>query len=167
MNAMKEISAMKWVIAYLFAIVAIAGGQTQTVGARQTMNPNPELVSKLTNELNITPKQAVGGAGAIFGLARSRLSPADFSQVAAAVPGMNGFLKAAPTANEGSGLSSSLGSLGSVAPGGAGGIGSLASSFQSLKLSPAMASKFMPVLENYIGSKGGPKVAALLGGVLK
>ena len=52
----------------------------------------------LTKDLNVTPKQATGGAGALFGLAKSRLKPDQFSQVAAAVPGMDGLLKAAPSA---------------------------------------------------------------------
>jgi hypothetical protein len=159
MNAMKKILGILQVTACLCALVGIVGAQAQA----QATNPNPELVGQLTKGLHVTPQQATGGAGAIFGLAKSRLNPADFSKVAAAVPGMDGFLKAAPKADGGS----SLGSLGSMAPGGAGGLASLAGSFQSLGLSPAMASKFAPVLQNYIGSKGGSGTAALFAGALK
>lgn len=148
------------------------------IGAEGQANPNPDLVSKLTQQLNITPQQATGGAGAIFGLAKSRLSPADFSKIASAVPGMDGFLKAAPATGApatgapaagapATSASSALGSLGSMAPGGLGGLSSLAGSFQSLKLSPATASQFVPVLENYISSKGGANVASLFTGALK
>jgi hypothetical protein len=146
--------------------------QTGSAAAEQTSvepatknstNPNPELVGALTKQLNVTPQQATGGAGAIFGLAKSRLNPGDFSKVAAAVPGMDGFLKAAPSGGAGS----MLGSIASQAGGGMGGLASLAGSFQSLGLSPSMAGKFVPVLKNYIGGKGGSSVASLFAGALK
>src|SRR5215472_4654697 len=83
-----------------------------------------------------------GGAGSIFGLVKSQLSPENFSKVAAAVPGMNKFLKAAPPATPGG---SAVSSLGSMAGGGkAGGLASLAGSFQSLGMSPGMIGKFAP-----------------------
>lgn len=128
--------------------------------------PNPELVGMLTKQLNVTPEQATGGAGAIFSLVKSRLSTADFSKLATSVPGMDGFLNAAPAVKE----SSPLGSVSSMIPGGAGGAGGLASlagSFKSLGLSPSMASKFVPVMQNYIQSKGGAGVANLFSGALK
>lgn len=166
-------SAMVRVAACLFALVGCTGAQAQAPATKKGSTPNPELVGMLTQQLNVTPAQATGGAGAIFGLAKSRLSAADFSKLSAAVPGMDGFLKAAPAPKRKSGGSSSLGSAGSMVPGGAGevagagGIGSLAGSFQQLGLSPAMAGKFVPVLQNYVGSRGGSGAASLLGGVLK
>lgn len=173
MNFNKKMSVTMQVAVCVFMFMSSLAAQAQAPATRKAGNPNPELVGMLTKELNITPAQATGGAGAIFGLAKSRLNPADFSQLAAAVPGMNRFLKAAPKTQGESATSSPLGSLGSVAPsgaaglGGAGGIASLAGSFKSLGLSPAMASKFLPVLQNYVGSRGGPKVAGLLGSVVK
>lgn len=56
-----------------------------------------ELVGALTQQLGVTEQQATGGAGAIFGLAKSQLSPDHFGQVASVVPGMEGLLHAAPT----------------------------------------------------------------------
>ncbi len=76
--------------------VPAAMGQAPAMTLEKT--PSPELVGMLTKDLNVTPKQATGGAGALFGLAKSRLKPDQFSQVAAAVPGMDGLLKAAPSA---------------------------------------------------------------------
>jgi len=121
------------------------------------------LVTKLCKELSVTPDQATGGAGAIFSLAKGRLNAADFSKVSAAVPGMGKFLRAAPEA----GSTSTVTSLNSVVGGQAGGLASLAGSFQSLGLSPSMVGKFVPVLQNYIGSKGGSSTAAMFAGALK
>jgi hypothetical protein len=138
-------------------------------GGLDVKNPSPELVGDLTKKLSITPKQATGGAGALFGLAKTRLKPDEFSQVSKAVPGMDGFLEAAPKPKKKSGLSSlgSLGSAGSSLPGGLGDVASVADSFHSLGLSPGMAGKFVPILKQFVGSKGGSGVASLLGGALK
>ena len=158
-------------IAVCFVLGAITSAQTQATGA--ATSPNPELVGQLTNQLGITPEQATGGAGAIFGLVKSKVSTEEFSKIASAVPGMSGFLKAAPAAGNGAaqsssqGVSSALGSAGSMVPGGAGGLASLAGSFQSLGLSPSMVNKFAPILQNYIGGKGGPGAASLFAGALK
>lgn len=138
-----------------------AGAQTSAKSA--VPDPNPELVGRLSKQLNITPQQATGGAGAIFALAKSRLNTADFSKLAGSVPGMDGFLKAAPSTK----ATSPLDSLGSMASGGAGGLASLAGSFKSLGLSPSMAGKFVPVLQDYIKSKGGSGVASMFTSALK
>ena len=140
--------------------VGVLGAQTET--PKNPKNPDPELVGQLSNQLNITPAQATGGAGAIFGLVKTHLSSGDFSKLAAVVPGMGGFLKAAPAAG-----GTSTGSLPSALPGGAGGLASLAGSFQSIGLSPSMISKFAPIMQNYLGSKGGSGVASLFSGALK
>jgi hypothetical protein len=130
-----------------------------------TSNPSPELVGQLTKELPITQEQAVGGSGAIFGLAKSRMKPEEFGKVSSAVPGMDGLLAAAPQSPLGA--ASPLGSIGSALPGGVGGLAPLAGSFKSLGLSPDMAAKFIPVLTNFVGAKGGAGTASLLTGALK
>ncbi len=159
-----EVTAMGRVIVCLLLMIGVAGAQLPDVTKKTATAPDPDLIGKLTKELNVSPKQATGGAGAIFGLAKTQLKPAEFSKLAAAVPGMDGFLKAAPSAKTGS----SLGSLESVLPSGsAGGLASLAGSFKSLGLSPDMATKFVPVMQDYLKSKGGSGVASLLSGALK
>src|SRR5215510_11148238 len=87
----------------------------------QAKLPNAELAGMIAKELKITPQQATGGAGALFGLAKTRLKPEDFSKLSSAVPGMDGLLKAAPKAS-----SSGLGALGSALPAQAGALGSVA-----------------------------------------
>jgi hypothetical protein len=99
----------------------------------------------------------------LFGLAKSRLNPADFGKIAAVVPGMGSFLKAAPSTGGGSGLEGLTGSL----PGNLGGMASAATSFQKLGLSPDMVGKFVPILTNFVQAKGGANVASLLSGALK
>jgi hypothetical protein len=39
--------------------------------------------------MNVTPEQAVGGTGAMLGLAKNKLSGTDYSQLAKSVPGLD------------------------------------------------------------------------------
>ena len=128
-------------------------------------NPSPELVGKLTKGLSVTPEQAIGGAGALFGLAKGKLKPADFAKVAEVVPGMDGLLKAAPQPKKES--SDLLGAMGGMLPGKAGAMASVAGSFKELGLSPEMAIKFVPIMTKFVQLKGGSSVAGLLAGALK
>jgi uncharacterized protein VcgC/VcgE DUF2780 len=172
MDPMVYRGSITWVTASLCAGVLLAVGYVRAE-APSASNPSPELVGQLTKGLSITPKQAIGGAGSLFGLAKTRLKPEEFSQVAKAVPGMDGLLKAAPKPKEkksGLGGLGSVDSLSSALPGGASGLGGLASvagAFKSLGLSPEMASKFVPVLTKFVDTKGGSKVGNLLSGALK
>src|SRR5262245_56237959 len=97
-------------------------------------NPSPELVGQLTKQLKVTPDQAVGGAGALFGFAKTKLKPEDFLKVANVVPGMDGLLKAAPKVNAGS--NDPLSSMAMMLPGKAGAMASVAGSFKQLGMSP-------------------------------
>ncbi|MFL6285691.1 MAG: DUF2780 domain-containing protein [Pyrinomonadaceae bacterium] len=131
-------------------------------------NPSPELVGNLTKELSITPEQAIGGAGALFGAAKSKLKPEDFLKVANVVPGMDGLLKAAPKprqkGTEGTDL---LGSVGSMLPGKVGAIASTAGAFKQLGIPPETAIKFLPIMTKFVDLKGGAGVAKVLSGALK
>ncbi|MPY91141.1 MAG: DUF2780 domain-containing protein [Luteitalea sp.] len=120
---------------------------------------SPELVGAITDELDVTPQQAQGGAGALLGLAKTRLQPEEFAKVASAVPGTDALLSAAPAVKGAAGLAG----LG----GGAMGLASLAGSFNELGLSPDMAGKMAPVLTKFVQDKGASEAASLLGGVLK
>ena len=121
---------------------------------------SPELVGALSQEIGATPEQAAGAAGALFGVAKSRLKADEFSQVAKAVPGMDALLKAAPAAG---GASAAL----SQVAGGAGGMTAAASAFSKLGLKPDMVAKAVPVLTSFVGKSGGANVGSLLAGALK
>ena len=138
-------------------------------------NPSPELVNHLTQKLSISPAQAIGGAGALFGLAKTRLSPEDFGKVSSAVPGMDGLLKAAPSLPSPGGAlpSAAMGSVSSSLPAGtalpadAGGLAPVAASFKSLGLSPDMAAKMVPILTHFVSRGGGVNAGSILAGAFK
>ena len=114
---------------------------------------NADFMSSLGKALGgANPTQTAGAAGAIFGLAKSRLSPGDFDKVSKAVPGMDGLLKAAPPVT------------GSVAPTG---LDSLTSSFTKLGLKPDMIAQAIPIVTQFVSKSGGADLGKLLAGVLK
>ena len=119
---------------------------------------SPELVGLLSKELGSTPDQAAGAAGALFGVAQSRLKPDEFSQVSKAVPGMASLLKAAPAA-AGGGKSNPLSQMA--------GLAGAASAFSKLGLKPEHVAKAIPILTSFVSKSGGADVGKLLAGVLK
>lgn len=149
---------------WLCGLFVLAGVQIQAqTSAAPSAGSSSELIGQLTKQLSITRPQARGGAGALFALAKSRLSSDEFGKVSAAVPGMNGLLKAAPAPSHPSELSSLKSSL----PGNMGRTVEVAGAFHKLGLSPEMAGKFLPVMTKFVESKGGLSTASLLEKALK
>ena len=123
-----------------------------------------DLAGTLVKELGITEKQATGGAGALFNMAKNSMKKEDFSKVAEAVPSMDKLLDSAPSLAKIPGADK----LASLVEGGAGkavGLASLADQFSKLKLDKEMIGKFTPVVLSYVESKGGSTVTDLLKGV--
>ncbi len=121
------------------------------------------LVNVLTNNLGVTEEQATGGSGAIFDYAKQQMSPADFSQLSSAIPGLDGLLAAAPAVEpQGGATGSMLDKAGSVLGSSAGGLGQLGGSFAKLGMSPDMVSKFAPVILEYVNSAGGSELMGSL-----
>jgi hypothetical protein len=159
------------IVCVVLTLLAVAGGpalmaqapQAASKAAAAAANASPELVGALSKEIGGTPEQAAGAAGALFGLAKSRLKADEFSQIAKAVPGMDSLLKAAPA------IGSPIGTTGALPPaaGAATGLASAASAFSKLGLQPEMVSKAVPVLTQFVTKSGGSQVGSLLAGALK
>jgi hypothetical protein len=149
-----------------FSLFLAGNAFAQPSASDHATTASPELIGQLTQALSITPAQASGGAGALFGLAKNRLGTEDFSKVAASVPGIENLIKSAPAASKNS-AATALSGLGHSAPGGLGAASAVAGPFKKLGLSPDMAAKFVPILTQLVGSKGGAGVASLLAGAFK
>ena len=140
-----------------------SGGSQVPAAAKAAASASPELVGALSKEIGATPEQAAGAAGALFGVAKSRLKPEEFSMVAKAVPGMDTLLGAAPKAGGATGTSGALSKM----AGSAGGLAAAASAFSALGLKPDLVAKAIPILTSFVGKSGGANVASLLASVLK
>jgi uncharacterized protein VcgC/VcgE DUF2780 len=146
----------------VFQVLHAAGVQAGPAAAAAA-KASPELVSALSKEIGASPEQAAGAAGALFGVAKSRLKPEEFSQVEKAVPGMDSLLAAAPAPSGSVGTSGAL----SQVAGAGGGLASAASAFTSLGLKPDMVAKAVPVLTSFVTKSGGANIGNLLAGALK
>jgi hypothetical protein len=133
-----------------------------------------DLVGTLTSDLGVTEEQAMGGSGAIFELAESRLAPEEWSTVSESVPGVQDLMAAAPEVETGAGmpggalgesLGGALGESGAgdlMGAGDLGGLAALAGPFNELGMSPDMIGEFVPVVFDYVQSTGGDAVTGLL-----
>lgn len=122
-----------------------------------------ELIDLLTKNLGVNNAQATGGAGLLFQQAKDKLPAADFSKVAAAVPGIDSLISAAPAAGGGAlgGLGKMMSGLGGTA-GGLGSLAGLAGGFSKLGMDKGMIGKFAPVILSFVQRKGGDAVKGLL-----
>ncbi|QFY43691.1 DUF2780 domain-containing protein [Candidatus Methylospira mobilis] len=147
----------------------ISNAANQVAGGAAAANSalsNLALASTLARQLNITPQQALGGAGSIFSIAKQQLNPTDFSQLSKAVPDINQYLTAAaPLLSSSSNTTALLGSAAGLL-GGQGSslseLATLAGSFQKLGLSPDLIQQFVPIMLQYVQSQGGSTAASLL-----
>ncbi len=148
--------------AALFVVAFSVNSYAQAGAAAAAAKASPALIGALSKEIGATPEQSAGAAGALFGLAKSRLKADEFSQIAGAVPGMDSLLKAAPAASGGG-----LGAITSQLGGSAGSLAAAAQAFSKLGLSPDLVAKAVPVLTSFVTKSGGANVGNLLAGALK
>ena len=127
------------------------------IGINYSYAGEDDLISLLTNDLEITTEQAMGGAGALFNYAKEGLSSEDFDKVSDAVPDMTGYLDAIPELGGGS----STGLLGKATESLVG-MPAVTAAFDKLGLSQDMVGMFTPLLVNYVDEKGGEAVSGLL-----
>lgn len=124
-------------------------------------NPqNLELLQTLSS-LKLTPQQAVGGTGALLGLAKNQLPGAEYSQLTQTVPGLE-KLEGNNGLSQLSALSGLLGqSAGTPVSGEANAalanvnsLQDLNQAFSALGMDGGMIGQFAPLLLQYLGQQG-------------
>ena len=126
------------------------------------------LLNSVGTQLKVTPEQAIGGTGAMLGLAKNKLSASDYSQLAKQVPGIDKVAGA----NAISGLGGLLGQSGAdkgALDGALGNVkntGDLNNAFGALGMDSSMVGQFAPVILQYLGQQGvGGTLLKSLGGI--
>ncbi|MGW8463431.1 DUF2780 domain-containing protein [Pseudomonas sp. CLCA07] len=146
---------------------AISGMQGDDAATADAPTPQTaDLLSALT-QLNVTPQQAVGGAGAMLGLAKNQLSSTDYSELAKSVPGIDilsggGELGALAgllgSSGKAAGLDDALGNVKNT--------NDLSNAFSALGMDSGMIGLFTPVLLQFLGQQGvGGSLLENLGGI--
>lgn len=117
------------------------------------------IVDDLTSKLSLKPEQALGAAGAVFGLAKTKMSATDFTKLAGGIPEMDTLLKAAPAA-----ASSSTSALGAAAAAmeSQSGAAALLGQFSNLGIPAESAAKIVPEVLSFVKAKQGDEVMGLL-----
>lgn len=143
------------------AVASSALGSTESNSASQAS----ALLDLLNSELNVTPKQAIGGTGALLGLAQHKLSSSDYQALSSAVPGLDklaglGALNNISNLNVGNVLGQLSGNgksddnalkslLGNVES-----LEQVNSAFSSLGMDTTKVDAFTPLILQYLGSRG-------------
>ena len=137
---------------------AIAGAQGNKAGEAATTPQAAGLLDTLGSHLNVSPEQAVGGAGAMLGLAKNQLSSTDYAQLAKSVPGLDQL-----TGNNALGGLGGLGGLlgdSAKSPALDGLLGNvkntndLNNTFGALGMDSGMIGQFAPVILQFLGGQG-------------
>jgi hypothetical protein len=147
------------------AVSNATGGQQKATAAPQAAG----LLNTLGTQLNVTPEQAVGGTGALLGLAKNKLAGNDYSQLSKSVPGLDQLAGTSALGSLG-GLGGALGSAGgnsaiSGALGNVQSMGDVNNAFSALGMDSSMVGQFVPVILQYLGQQGagGSALSALSG----
>ncbi|MFA5919958.1 MAG: DUF2780 domain-containing protein [Methylococcaceae bacterium] len=141
---------------------AVQTGANAVAGVKSSVMQG-SLTDTLVKKLGITSEQAQGGAGALFQLAKGKLDAGQFAELSKAIPEMNSLLNAVPKQSGAlSGLAGSVSSALGDSSNTYGNLAGLASTFKTLNLSPDMVDEFVPVVVDYVGTKGGALTADML-----
>ncbi len=111
---------------------ALANSVNEQINAAQST----PLTDLLTSELDVTPTQAAGGAGALLSLAQSQLSDSQSSELSSLIPGLSNFTGS-------TGLTDMITNMDSVK-----------STFEGLGIDPALVSQFTPLILQFLTSQG-------------
>ena len=125
----------------------MGGGETKTATATATRQN--DLLSTLTGQLGVTPKQAAGGTAALMNTARQQMPAANYTSLLKSVPGLSSIVGG----NEG---------LVNGAMQMMGGGDMTTKAFSALGMDGSMVGKFAPVLLDYIKKFATPENVSLL-----
>ena len=145
---------------------AISGMKGNAATEAAPTSETADLLGALS-QLNVTPQQAVGGAGAMLGLAKNQLSSTDYSELAKSVPGIDilsggGELGALTgllgSTGKAAGLDNALGNVKDT--------NDLNNAFSALGMDTGMIGLFTPVILQYLGQQGvGGSLLSSLGSI--
>lgn len=142
----------RWLV-LLVSVVALLGLNPPTWAGLGSSLTSTGIDALLGKQLGITGDQSKGGIGAILGLAKEKLSPADYGKVASAIPGADKYVSKAQ----------SLGLLEKPLKDKSG----LDGAFSKLGIPKDKSEKMVPTVTDLVGKAGGSEAKALLSGALK
>ena len=143
-------------------VVSAAGGATGGGEAANLLgNPQSLELLQALSSLKLSPQQALGGTGALLGLAKNQLPSAEYSQLNQSIPGLN-KLEGSNGLQQLNGLSGLLGEsagapLSAEATAALGNVNNtqqLNQAFSALGMDSGMIGQIAPLLLQYFGQQG-------------
>jgi hypothetical protein len=110
------------------------------------------LTDTLGKSFGLTGDQASGAVGSVLSMAQTKLPASDYSQVAAAVPGAEGYVQKAKDLGAVTGPVSDMSGLNAA--------------YAKLGINPAIGSQVTSAITGYV-SKVNPTIGSVLSGVVK
>ena len=142
----------RWLVVLVSAAAFLAFGSSNWAAGWTDSLLGKDLDSLLGKQLGLTSDQSKGGIGAILGLAKEKLSSADFDKIAAAIPGADKYVAKAKK----------LGLLDKPM----GNKEGLNGAFSKLGISQEKAAKMVPTVTDLMGKMGGDQVKSLMSSAL-
>ena len=160
--SMSSFATMAFSLSDAANVVSAAGG-ANAGGEAATLLGNPQSLELLQalSSLKLSPQQALGGTGALLGLAKNQLPSAEYSQLNQSIPGLN-KLEGSSGLQQLNGLSGLLGTS-SGAPLSAETTAALSNvnstqqlnqAFSALGMDSSMIGQIAPLLLQYFGQQG-------------
>jgi len=143
-------------------VVSAAGGANPGGEAANLLgNPQSLELLQALSSLKLSPQQALGGTGALLGLAKNQLPSAEYSQLNQSIPGLN-KLEGSNGLQQLNGLSGLLGEsagapLSAEATAALGNVNNtqqLNQAFSALGMDSGMIGQIAPLLLQYFGQQG-------------
>ena len=165
--ALATLMALSATPAFAFNLNDAANAVSGATGNNQQATPTAGLITAVGNNLNVTPQQAVGGTGALLGLAKNKLPSSNYSALSNSVPGLDQLTGAGALGGLGNinGLGGVLGNSGSSVAGNVQSMADVNKTFSALGMDSSMVGQFVPVILQYLGGQGvgGSTLQALSG----
>lgn len=146
-RALPILAACAWLVAFPAAAETFEEIPSAESGAAATAANG--LVETLGQRLNISDEQAIGGAGALIGLAMNRLDDSQGTQLQKSLPGLDQL----SSGNLGGGLGALLGGAGQLL-GGIQNLQDVDQVFNVLGMSEGMVDRFAGVMLDYLVKQG-------------
>jgi len=142
---------MKRFLSLLLVTVVISSlcGCSSTGGKNAISSLSSEpAVTSLMQTAGVTADQAIGGLGSILSLAKSKVTPEDYSKLAAGLPSADKYISAL------GGLGINSGDIKTPLD--------LQAAYKKLGMNDDVQQKFTPAAVNYLRSAGGEAAASVL-----
>lgn len=160
--ALATLMALAATPVFAFSLNDAANAVSNATGGQQKATAAPQaagLLNTLGTQLKVTPQQAVGGTGALLGLAKNKLGGGDYSQLSKSVPGIDQLAGTSALGSLGGlggmlGNSSSSNSAVNSALGNVQSMGDVNNAFSALGMDSGMVGQFVPVILQYLGQQG-------------